>query len=102
MKFEMGDMVVCIKDYEKLKVGGHYKINGCGNLTCNAATDLDGYGFCIQYEEISNWKLPYKDRVAYYYFTEDSMCEYFIDEERGFKRYLRDLRDSKINTILND
>jgi hypothetical protein len=102
MKFEMGDMVVCIKDYEKLKVGGHYKINGCGDLTWNAATDLDGYGFCIQYEEISNWKLPYKDRVTHYYFTEDSMCEYFIDEERGFKRYLRDLRDSKINTILND
>jgi hypothetical protein len=52
-----------------LRVGSHYKINGCGDLTWNAATDLDGYGFCIQYEE------------------------------SDYKRYLR---DSKINTILND
>ena len=97
--FELGDTVVCIKDYEKLRVGRHYKIKGCGDLKWNAATDLDGYGFCVEYDEISNWKLPYKDRVVHYYFTEDSMSEYFIDEESDYKRYLR---DTKIKTILDD
>lgn len=99
MKFELSDTVVCIKEYEKLRVGRHYKIKGCGDLTWNAATDLDGYGFCVEYEEISNWKLPHKDRVTYYYFTEDKMSEYFIDEQSDYKRYLR---DTKIKQILND
>lgn len=95
----MGDTVVCIKEYGKLRVGSHYKINGCGDLTWNSATDLDGYGFCIQYEEISNWKLSHKDRVTYYYFREEDMSEYFVDVETNYKVCSR---ENKLKTILND
>lgn len=105
-RFEMGDRVVCIKEYETLKVGSHYNIKGCGDLSWNAATDKKGYGFCIEdqnYAYVSgvkdSWKLPYEKQIKWYYFTEKEMSEYFITEKEDFNMYLR---DTKLKQILND
>jgi len=93
-RFEMGTCVVCIKEYETLKVRSHYNIKGCGDLTWNAATDKEGYGFCVEDEFASNkkdwWNLAYSERVKWYYFTEEEMNEYFITQEEDFIIYSRD------------
>ena len=104
-RFEMGDRVVCIKEYETLKVGSHYHINGCGDLSWNAATDKKGYGFSIEDQNYlyvlgvkDHWKLPYEKQIKYYYFTEKEMSEYFITEHEDYQIYLR---DQKLNEIIN-
>ena len=83
--------VVCIKEYETLKVNGHYQIKGRGNLEFNADPNVKGkkgYGFCIE-DNGNNWL----------YFTLKEMSEYFMTQEEHYKIYLR---DNKINKILND
>jgi hypothetical protein len=104
-RFEMGNKVVCVKEHETLKVGSHYRINGSGDLSWNAATDKKGYGFCIEdqnYGYVSgikdSWKLPYDKQIKWYYFTEKEMSEYFITEQEDYKAYLR---DQKINEVLS-
>lgn len=84
--FELGDTILCIKDYETIKSGNHYRINGSGDLTMNFSTDKNGYGFSIVGGEKT------------YYFTESEMVDYFIsyDLERKYKQ-----RDQKINKILS-
>jgi hypothetical protein len=96
IKFEMGDKVVCIKEYKTLKVGSHYSIKGSGDLSWNGATDKEGYGFSIEdkyYAYVSgikeHWKLPYEKQIKWYYFTEKEMSDYFITEGEDYKRYLR-------------
>ena len=98
-RFEMGDYVVCIKEYETLKVKNHYKIKGCGDLTMNAATygvcDKEGYGFCVEDEFFAShkkdwWKLPYSEKIKWYYFTEKEMSEFFITQEDDYLAYTRD------------
>ena len=103
--FEMGDRVVCIKQYETLKIGSHYSIKGCGDLSWNAASDKKGYGFCIEDEwgntdqsKTGYWNIPYKDRVKWYYFTEEEMCDFFITEQSYYISYTRDI---KIDSILD-
>lgn len=103
MKFEMGDRVVCIKEYETLKVGSHYQIKGSGDLTMNAGTNKSGYGFMIEDEnyaylsgEKECWKLPYEKQIKWYYFTEKEMSEYFITSEEDFKSYIRNEKIKKI------
>lgn len=96
-RFEMGDQVVCIKQYETLKPKSHYKIKGCGDLTWNAATDKEGYGFCIEDEFFGSdkkdwWKKPYSERVKWYYFTLEEMNEYFITQEEDYVVYTRDIK----------
>lgn len=102
-RFEMGDGVVCIKEYETLKVDSHYQINGSGDLGWNAATDKDGYGFSIQDQNYAyesgvkeSWKLPYEKQMKYYYFTESEMSEYFITQEEDYKAYRR---NEKLNSL---
>jgi hypothetical protein len=102
MKFEMGDRVVCIKEYETLKVGSHYQIKGSGDLTMNAGTNKSGYGFMIEDENYAYlsgekewWKLPY-EKIKWYYFTEKEMSEYFINSEEDFKSYIRNEKIKKI------
>jgi hypothetical protein len=102
-RFEMGDQVVCIKQYETLKPKSHYKIKGCGDLTWNAATDKEGYGFCIEDEFFGSdkkdwWKKPYSERVKWYYFTLEEMNELFITQAEDYVTYTRDI---KINSILD-
>ncbi len=36
VRFEMGDRLVCVKEYKTLKVRSHYAIKGCGPLEYNA------------------------------------------------------------------
>lgn len=104
-KFEMGDCVVCIKQHETLRPKSHYTIKGCGDLEWNMATDKKGYGFCIEDEnatDMSNpnwWKVPLKDRLKWYYFTEEEMYELFITQAED---YLTETRDIKLNSILDE
>jgi hypothetical protein len=94
-RFEMGDLVVCIKKYETLKPKGYYSIKGCGDLTWNAATDKKGYGFCIEdscfaYDKPNWWHLPHEEKVKWYYFTLEEMDDYFITQAEDYKSYVRD------------
>lgn len=105
-RFEMGDRVVCIKEYETLKVGSNYQIKGSGDLTMNAGTDKTGYGFMVEdqnYAYVSgvkdSWKLPYDKQIKWYYFTLQEMSEYFITERENYNIYIR---DNKLKQILND
>jgi hypothetical protein len=101
-KFEMGDRVVCIRQYETLRPGIHYTIKGCGDLSWNMATDKKGYGFCIEDEyatDMTNpnwWKVPTKDRLKWYYFTESEMNEIFITQAADYASITRDLKISSI------
>jgi hypothetical protein len=109
MRFELGDRVVCIKDYKTIKVGVHYKIKGSGNLSFNGSPEVGGrtgYGFCVEDEYYGSysgrkdwWNLPYNEAIKLYYFTEKEMSDYFITEQEDYKSYLR---EEKIKTILND
>lgn len=51
-KFELGDTVVCVKQYETLKEKCHYRITGAGsrnfNYTKDMANDKIQYGFCVE------------------------------------------------------
>ena len=98
-RFDMGMNVICIKPHGKLKVGGHYRINGCGNLENNMdhrRGNKTGYGLSVKYEEY-DWKT--NDAYYFtYYFTYDEMSEYFITEDDDYKAYLR---DQKIEQIIN-
>jgi hypothetical protein len=94
-RFEMGDQVVCIKQFDTLKPGSHYSIKGCGDLSWNMATDKKGYGFCIEddsfvYDKPNWWNLPYEEKVKNYYFTLEEMYEYFITQTEDYKSSLRD------------
>lgn len=96
MKFEIGERVVCVKEFETLKFGSHYSIKGSGNLTMNAGTDKKGYGFCVEDDQYGFhtgrkdwWNLPHNERIKWYYFTDKEMSLYFITEEEDYKTYLR-------------
>ena len=102
-RFEMEDQVVCIKQFDTLKPGSHYTIKGCGDLSWNMATDKKGYGFCVEddsfvYGKKDWWKLSYKERIKWYYFTLEEMNEYFITQSEDYKSYVR---DNKLNSILD-
>ncbi len=101
-KFEIFTNIVCIKEYETLKFGNHYRIVGGGDLSFNCdpnVKDKKGYGFCVQDDNINleNWKKS--PEPIWYYFTLNEMDKYFITEEEGYKNYERNL---KINQIIND
>ncbi len=104
IRFEMGDRVVCVKEHETLKVGSHYQIKGCGDLTMNAGTDKKGYGFMVEdqnYGYVSGIKDSWKSSewsIKWYYFTEKEMSEYFITEQEDYKAYQR---DEKIKQVLS-
>jgi hypothetical protein len=98
-KYELGDRVQCVKDFEKLKVGNTYSIKGCGDLRMNAGTNLTGFGYCIEYYDSSSPYASYLDKIEWYYFTEEMMGEYFISEEESYKAWLR---NDKIKQIIND
>lgn len=89
--------VVCIKGYESLKVGSHYRICGRGNLSFIHGTDKKGYGYSIQFDYDWEFFRNTGQRSIYYYFTENEMNEYFITEEEDYKSYLR---NEKINKLL--
>ncbi len=101
--------VVCIKGYKTLKVGSSYQIKGRGNLTYNADPEVGGkkgQGYCIEdgmygsYSGRTDWyRLPYNERIKWYYFTEKEMGDYFITDNENHIIYLR---DRKINSIIND
>lgn len=103
MKYEIGDRMVCIKEYETLKFGSHYQIKGSGDLSMNAGTNKSGYGFMIEDENYGYlsgrkdwWNLPYAEKIKWYYFTEKEMSEYFITSEEDFKSYIRNEKIEKI------
>jgi hypothetical protein len=111
-KYELGDRVQCVKDFEKLKVANTYSINRCVDLTMNAGTNLSGFGYCIEHYEITSIPMQvfmpvdssspyasYLDKIEWYYFTEEMMDEYFISEEESYKAWLR---NDKIKQIIND
>jgi hypothetical protein len=108
VRFEMGDRLVCVKEYKTLKNGSHYAIKGCGPLEYNADKEVNGktgYGFCVEDEYFGSfsgrkdwWNLPHNEKIKWYYFTEKEMSEYFITEQEDYKAYLR---DEKIKQVLN-
>jgi len=94
-RFEMGDQVVCIKQFDTLRPGSHYTIKGCGDLSWNIATDKKGYGFCVEddkfaYDIPNWWILPNLEKIKFHYFTLEEMNEYFITQAEDYKVYLRD------------
>jgi hypothetical protein len=106
VKFEMGDNIVCIKEYKTLKTGSHYSIKGCGSLDFNADPEVSGkkgYGFCVEDDKYGSfsgkkdwWNLPYNEKIKWYYFTESEMSEYFISEQDDYKAYRR---NEKLNQL---
>ncbi len=98
-RFEMGDRLVCIKEYKTLKVGSHYPIKGSGDLEWNADPEVNGrkgYGFCVEDEQYGRfsgrkdwWNLPYNEKIKWYYFTEKEISEYFVTEWEDYKSHLR-------------
>ena len=88
--FEIGDNLICIKDIPPLKFSYSYRINGCGDLTWNNATDKKGFGFAVGLEG---------DYQNLYYFTESEMCEYFALDYEMVKIKMR---DEKINKLLEN
>lgn len=108
VRFEMGDRLVCVKEYKTLKVGSHYAIKGCGSLEYNADPEVNGrkgYGFCVEDDQYGYhsgrkdwWNLSYSEKIKWYYFTEKEMSEYFITEQEDYKAYQR---DEKIKQVLN-
>lgn len=100
--------VQCIKEYKTLKVGSHYNIKGRGNLQFNAdpeALGKTGYGLCVEDDQIAYgknnwWKLPYIERIKWYYFTIGEMEEYFITDDEAYKLHQqREERDNKLNEL---
>ena len=92
-EFDMGSNCVCIKEYETLKINGHYRICGRGNLEYNFHPNVKGktgHGYCV----IDDRQKPQID----YFFTEVEMSEYFITEEMDYKSYLR---NERINALIN-
>lgn len=108
VRFEMGDRLVCVKEYKTLKVRSHYAIKGCGPLEYNADPEVNGktgYGFCVEDDQCGYhsgrkdwWNLPHSEKIKWYYFTEKEMSEYFITEEEDYRAYQR---DEKIKQVLN-
>lgn len=93
--------VVCIKPYKTLKVGYRYETKGRGNLEYNADPEVGGrtgYGLCIEDPYFGDHKLPYSQRIKWYYFTIPEMEEYFITEYEDYQIYLR---DQKLKEVLN-
>jgi hypothetical protein len=93
--------VVCIKEYKTLKIGIFYDIKGRGNLEFNNDPEVEGrkgYGFCIQDSKPppGRWNPPSKDRIKWYYFTEQEMSEYFVAEGEYYKAYKRNEKIKKI------
>jgi hypothetical protein len=106
VKFEMGDSLVCIKEYKTIKPGSHYSIKGFGPLQFNADPEVDGksgFGYCVEDDKFGSfsnkkdwWRLPHNERVKWYYFTESEMSEYFISEQEHYKAYLRNEKLNKL------
>ena len=106
VRFEMGDNIVCIKEYKTIIPGSHYKIKGSGDLSFNADPEVNGrkgYGFCIEDDRYGSfsgrkdwWNLPHNEKIKWYYFTESEMSEYFITEEEDYKAYRR---NEKLNSL---
>jgi hypothetical protein len=99
VRFEMGDNIVCIKEYKTIKPGSHYSIKGCGPLQFNADPEADGktgFGYCVEDDKYGSfsgredwWHLPHNEMIKWYYFTESEMSDYFISERDHYKAYLR-------------
>lgn len=99
-RFEISTYIVCIKEVDSLKLKSIYKVDGCGDLSMNAATTKTGYGYRVfnQVNDVKEWwKLPYSEQIKHYYFTLEEMSEYFITSEEN---YLIEERNKKLNTIL--
>lgn len=97
--FELGYRVLCIKDYETIKSGNHYRISGSGYFTMRYDTDKKGFGFSVV-DEAYGWlmgKGPFSAGEKTYFFTEEEMPIYFMgfDAEQKSKK-----RQEKINSIL--
>lgn len=102
-RWEYVTRVVCIKEYETLKLKKHYDIKGRGNLQFNADPNVGGrtgHGFCVEDPRIPlmNTRRFGAIKPIWYYFTEKEMGEYFITEEEDIQI---ELRDRKINQILD-
>ena len=97
-KFDMGLSVVCIEEYETLKLDCHYQISGMGDLSSNHATDKKGYGFCVKQEFyfMDNDLGHNRSKKIDYYFTESEMYKYFITDEEY--RLIHD-RDQKLKEM---
>ena len=100
--------VMCIKEYKTLKVGSSYNIKGRGDLQFNVDPEVDGktgYGLCVEDDQIAYgknnwWKLPYIERIKWYYFTIDEMDEYFITDDEAYKLHQqREERANKLNEL---
>ncbi len=93
--------VVCVKEYDSLKIGYHYRIKGRGDLRFNGDSRVNGktvYGFCIEEEIPGMYIRPYAEKTKWHYFTLQEMCEYFITEDEDYQIYLR---DRKLNEIID-
>jgi hypothetical protein len=89
VEFEMGDSVYCFDEISPAKYGRSYRINGCGDLTWNNATDKEGYGYAVGLEG------DYRNLM---YFTEEEMQEHFI---HNYEMIKIKSRDNKINKLLD-
>jgi hypothetical protein len=99
-RFDIGMRVLCIKPYEKLKLGSHYEINGCGDLENNMDSkggNKKGYGFSVKYQEYDWKKVTNSHQFLFYYFTYEEMSEYFTSEYEDYKAYIR---NQKIESII--
>ena len=83
MKYEIGDILYCIKDYQTLKRGRGYNVAGFG-------TTLDINGKWISARNIRD------DDGGFIQISENDIGEYFIPYELYWKSYQRNLKLKKL------
>ena len=96
LDFELGDEILCVKEYETMKPGHRYRITGIGDLSMIGSVDKTGRGFCL-----SNYCYYPKEDVSetkMYYLTIDDLNKHFLSLNQERLSYER---EKKIKEILN-
>lgn len=89
-KYEICDVVYCIKEYNGFKLYSNYVINACGDLTMIPYSGKVGYGFLVEND-------PYINGHISDYFTVAEMDKYFM---LGADYYKMRERTNKIEKLL--
>lgn len=103
IQFEMSDVVVSTIKIDDIEPFNHFTIKGQGNLSMNASTNKEGYGFLLVKEFfIKDKNNNFKCDIRNYYFTFDEMQDNFILSHEYEKNKTQIKRDIKINKIINE
>lgn len=97
LDFELGDEILCIKEYETMTPNNRYRITGMGDLSMLGSVGKKGRGFCLSYY----YYYPKEGRseTKMYYLTIDELSKHFLSPSQERLSYQR---DKKIKEILHN